>query len=261
MESRHLTTPPCSVSGGSASGRRGSTHPQVLRNTSDAAFDQADRRRRGPQFGIGDQRGVDERDDSPACFERARLGGKDVFHPLHVRPVGQEEVVLLTSSEHIHRRVKATSTLPASMRQDAEAWEPACDAARDRIDVARRNMPETPHAGAAADFCVASVHAVTTSSPTARRAFGARPDDQCRAFELPPSGRSDRRTSPFHLTDSPCRRWPCRWDSVERHAILDHLDHLTRRQRTCRTQRTMTARNRPGSRASGAVNGIRRSLT
>jgi hypothetical protein len=166
MESRHLTTPPCSVSGGSASGRRGSTHPQVLRNTSDAAFDQADRRRRGPQFGIGDQRGVDERDDSPACFERARLGGKDVFHPLHVRPVGQEEVVLLTSSEHIHRRVKATSTLPASMRQDAEAWEPACDAARDRIDVARRNMPETPHAGAAADFCVASVHAVTTSSPT-----------------------------------------------------------------------------------------------
>jgi hypothetical protein len=79
MESRHLTTPPCFVSGGAASGRRGGTHPQVLRNTSDAAFDQADHRRRGPQFGIGDQRGVDERDDSPACFERADLAARTYF--------------------------------------------------------------------------------------------------------------------------------------------------------------------------------------
>jgi hypothetical protein len=259
MESRHLTTPPCFVSAGAASGRRGSTHPQVLRNTSDAAFDQADHRRRGPQFGIGDQRAVDERDDSPPCFERARLGGKDVFHPLHVRPVGQEEVVLLTSSEHIHRRVKATSSLPASMRQDAEAWEPACDAARDRIDVARRNMPETPHAGAAADFCVASVHAVTTSSPTGEAGVRRATRRSVQGLRTPAEWpkRSAVRV-PSTSQTVPAVVGPCRWDSVERHA---DLDHLTRRQRTCRTQRTMTARNRPGSRASGAVNGIRRSLT
>jgi hypothetical protein len=259
MESRHLTTPPYFVSAGAASGRRGSTHPQVLRNTSDAAFDQADHRRRGPQFGIGDQGGVDERDDSPACFERAGRGGKDVFHPLHVRPVGQEEVVLLTSSEHIHRRVKATSSLPASMRQDAEAWEPACDAVRDRIDVARRNMPETPHAGAAADFCVASVHAVTTSSPTGEAGVRRATRRSVQGLRTPAEWpkRSAVRV-PSTSQTVPAVVGPCRWDSVERHA---DLDHLTRRQRTCRTQRTMTARNRPGSRASGAVNGIRRSLT
>src|SRR5262245_4959648 len=68
----------------------------------------------------------------------------------HCTSLGQEDEVLLTSSKHVDRHAIDTSGLPALVRQDAEGWEPACDVACNQIDVARLDMTETPHTGAAA---------------------------------------------------------------------------------------------------------------
>src|SRR5215468_11210282 len=102
------------------SGRRRSPHPQVLSDTGNSTLDEPHMRWSGPEFGIGNQLGLDELHNLTATFQRTRAGGDDVLHPLHVRPVGQEEIEKLTSTEHIDRRAIGAPGLTPWVHQDAE---------------------------------------------------------------------------------------------------------------------------------------------
>jgi hypothetical protein len=66
------------------SARRSGAHPQVLGDTSDSPLEEADCRRRGPEFRVRDQLGLDELNDLTAGLERAGPAGEDVLHPLHL---------------------------------------------------------------------------------------------------------------------------------------------------------------------------------
>jgi hypothetical protein len=145
---------------GPGSGRGSSPHPEVVRDTSDSPFDEADYRRRRPELRVGDQFRLDEFNDLTARLERAAPRREDVLHPFHVRPVRQKEEVGIASSEHVDRRLVGTSGLAALVRQEAEGWKPPCERPRDWIDVALRNVTEPPHTGAATRLGVASAQGV-----------------------------------------------------------------------------------------------------
>src|SRR5262249_6888801 len=122
---------------------------------------------RGLQLRIGDEFGLDELDVPSARLDRAGSGRKDVLHPLHVRPIGEEEEVIVASLENVDRRSVGTSALAPSVRQDAEARKPPCNGARDRVDVALHDVPKAPHAGPTMRRGVALAHraTITTRSP------------------------------------------------------------------------------------------------
>jgi hypothetical protein len=67
-----------------AGSARSGAHPQVLGDPGDSPLEEADCRRHGPEFRVGDQLGLDELNDLTAGFERAGPDGEDVLHPLHV---------------------------------------------------------------------------------------------------------------------------------------------------------------------------------
>ena len=110
---------------------------------------------------------LDELNDPAACLDRAGPGGEDVLHPLHVRPIGQEEEVVVASPEDVDRRSVCTSGLAPTVRQDGEGGKPLRDRPRDRIDIAVDNAPETPHASPAICAVDVSVHQVGTIRPDA----------------------------------------------------------------------------------------------
>lgn len=138
----------------------GSSHPQVLRDTRDSPLDKANVWRRGTELGIGDQLGIDELNGSTACLDRAGAGGDDVLDPLHVRPIGQKEEVILASPEDVDRRSVGTPGVASSVREDGEARKVLRDRPRDRIDVAIHNLPETPHPSPRGRRGVVSAHVV-----------------------------------------------------------------------------------------------------
>ena len=83
----------------SSSWLRSKRAPHIPRDTGDSSLDEADESRCRPKLGIGDELGLDKLDDPTAAFDRADPGGKDVLHPLHVRPIGEEEEVVVASSK------------------------------------------------------------------------------------------------------------------------------------------------------------------
>src|SRR6476659_7337175 len=123
------------------------THPQVLRDAGDSPLDESGDRRRGAQLGIGDEPRLVQIDYLPSNLELAGLRGEDVLDPLHVRPVGQEEEVCIATTEDVYRGVVDPSALASSVRHDAEARKLRDDREQYRIDVARGDTLEGPHAG------------------------------------------------------------------------------------------------------------------
>src|SRR6476659_2006303 len=133
-------------------------HPHVLRGTGDPPLEEADVRRRGAKLGIGDEFRFDKLDDLTACLDRRGPGGEDVLHPLHVRPIGQEEEVVVASLEDVDRRLVLVSRLPAGVRQDGEAGEPPREGAGDRVYVAVHAATDAPHAGPTMSTLVGFAH-------------------------------------------------------------------------------------------------------
>src|SRR5678816_86166 len=87
-----------------------SSHVQVLRNAGNPPLDEADRRWSGSKVGIGDELRLGELDSPSACLDRAGPAGKDVVHPLRVRPVGEEEEVVVAAAEDVDRRLAVSYT-------------------------------------------------------------------------------------------------------------------------------------------------------
>jgi hypothetical protein len=137
---------------------RSLAHPQVLPDAGDPPLDKADVRRRGTELRVGDQLGLDELDDPTACLDRAGSAGEDVLHPLHVRPIGQEEEVVRASADDVDRRVVGASGAAAAVRQDGEAGKVLRERSGDRIDVAVHDVTEPPHPSPVVRLIVASTH-------------------------------------------------------------------------------------------------------
>lgn len=143
-----------------ASRRRGSTHPQVLGRASDPSLHEADVWWRRTELGVGDQFGFDKVHDSAACFDRASPAGEDVLHPLNVRPIGQEEEVLVATPKDVERRSVGATALASPVRQDCESRKPLRHPSRNGIHVGVDEVPKTPHAGPAMRAVVVAAHLV-----------------------------------------------------------------------------------------------------
>jgi hypothetical protein len=151
-------------------GRAHRSQTHVMRDTGNPPLDEANESWPRPEFGIGDEFGLDKLNYPAPCFDRARADGKDILDPLHIGPVGQIEEILVASSKDIDRCAVETSALAPTMRQDRKAGEPPGEGPRESVDIAPDDVPETPNARAATRLVAAAAHESTLPTvPAASR--------------------------------------------------------------------------------------------